>query len=60
MFEINRKLLMDRSVPDRIGTTLLSYDVPIQPLPKEELSLLHFTKGGPYFSDYKNCSYSPK
>ena len=42
MFEINRKLLMDRSVPDRIGTTLLSYDVPIQPLPKEELLRKNF------------------
>lgn len=34
---------------------LVDYD---PTLPKEELSLLHFTKGGPYFSDYKNCSYS--
>ena len=29
---------------------LVDYDLT---LPKEELSLLHFTKGGPYFSDYK-------
>ena len=42
MFEINRKLLMDRSVADRIGTTLLRYDVPIQPLPKHEVLRKNF------------------
>ena len=42
MFEINRKLLMDRSVPDRIGTTLLRCDVPIQPLPKHEVLRKNF------------------
>jgi lipopolysaccharide biosynthesis glycosyltransferase len=34
---------------------LVDYD-PNQP--KEELSLLHFTKGGPYFENYKNCGYA--
>jgi len=34
---------------------LVDYDPSLQ---KEELSLLHFTKGGPYFSAYKDCSYS--
>jgi len=33
----SRRLLMDRSVPDRIGTTLLTCDVPIQPLPNNEI-----------------------
>ena len=42
MFEINRKLLMDRSVHDRIGTTLLHCDVPIQPLPKHEVLRKNF------------------
>ena len=27
-------------------------------LPAEELSNLHFTTGGPYFDDYKNCGYA--
>ncbi len=27
-------------------------------LPLTEISNLHFTEGGPYFEDYKNCSYS--
>ena len=32
-----RRLLMDRSVPGRIGTTLPTLDVPEQPLPRGEL-----------------------
>lgn len=27
-------------------------------LPADELSLIHFTEGGPYFEDYKNCGYA--
>ncbi|MBT5241780.1 MAG: glycosyltransferase [Rhodospirillaceae bacterium] len=34
---------------------LVDYDAN---LPEEELSLIHFTEGGPYFDDYKNCSYA--
>ena len=33
--DINRKLLMDRSTPGRIGATLPPLDVPIQPLPPD-------------------------
>ena len=34
---------------------LVDYD---PPLPAEELSNLHFTNGGPYFDDFKNCGYA--
>ena len=27
-------------------------------LPITEISNLHYTEGGPYFEDYKNCGYS--
>ena len=37
MYENRRRLLMDRSVADRIGTTLLTCDVPLQPLPNNEI-----------------------
>jgi hypothetical protein len=34
---------------------LVDYD---PPEPAERLSNLHFTTGGPYFADYKDCSYA--
>ncbi|NKB43847.1 MAG: glycosyltransferase [Alphaproteobacteria bacterium] len=34
---------------------LVDYD---PTLPEEDLSLIHFTEGGPYFDDYQNCSYA--
>jgi len=34
---------------------LVDYD---PPLPVEELSNLHFTNGGPYFDEYKDCGYA--
>ena len=34
---------------------LVDYD---ENKPSDELALLHYTKGGPYFKDYKNCPYS--
>ena len=34
---------------------LVDYD---PPLPVDELSNLHFTNGGPYFDEYKNCGYA--
>ena len=34
---------------------LVDYD---PPLPLSELSLLHYTEGGPYFEAYKTCSYA--
>ncbi|MEK9679491.1 MAG: hypothetical protein VW169_14025 [Rhodospirillaceae bacterium] len=34
---------------------LVDYD---PELPKEELSNLHFTTGGPYFDEYKDCGYA--
>ena len=34
---------------------LVDYD---PPLPAEELSNLHFTNGGPYFDEYKDCGYA--
>ena len=34
---------------------LVDYD---PALPAEELSNLHFTTGGPYFDEYKNCGYA--
>jgi hypothetical protein len=34
---------------------LVDYD---PTLPGEDVSLLHFTEGGPYFDDYKDCSYA--
>jgi lipopolysaccharide biosynthesis glycosyltransferase len=34
---------------------LVDYD---PPLPANELSLLHFTSGGPWFADYAHCGYA--
>jgi hypothetical protein len=34
---------------------LVDYD---ECLPINELSNLHFTNGGPYFNEFRNCSYS--
>jgi hypothetical protein len=34
---------------------LVDYD---PPRPATELSLLHFTIGGPYFPEYKDCGYA--
>ena len=34
---------------------LVDYDPKV---PKEQLSNLHFTTGGPYFEEFKNCGYS--
>ena len=34
---------------------LVDYDPTVPP---EDVSLLHFTEGGPYFEDYKSCSYA--
>lgn len=34
---------------------LVDYDPTV---PSDEVSFLHFTEGGPYFEDYKNCSYA--
>jgi len=34
---------------------LVDYD---PTLPESEVSNLHYTEGGPYFEDYKNCSYA--
>jgi len=34
---------------------LVDYD---PTFPINEVSLIHFTEGGPYFEDYKNCSYA--
>jgi hypothetical protein len=34
---------------------LVDYD---PPLPPEELSNLHFTNGGPYFDEFRNCGYA--
>ena len=34
---------------------LVDYD---PPAPKAELSLIHYTEGGPYFEAYKNCGYA--
>jgi hypothetical protein len=34
---------------------LVDYD---PPAPRESLSLIHFTEGGPYFEAYKNCGYA--
>ena len=34
---------------------LVDYD---PTLPTSELSLIHFTEGGPYFEPYKNCGYA--
>ena len=34
---------------------LVDYDPKI---PVEQISLLHYTEGGPYFEDYKNCDYA--
>jgi len=34
---------------------LVDYDPPRDP---RELSLLHYTIGGPYFPEYRNCGYA--
>lgn len=34
---------------------LVDYDAQ---LPAEQLSMLHYTEGGPYFKDYVNCGYA--
>ena len=34
---------------------LVDYD---DPTPSDELALLHYTNGGPYFRDYQNCGYN--
>jgi hypothetical protein len=34
---------------------LVDYD---PPLPSTEVSLLHYTEGGPYFENYRNCGYA--
>jgi hypothetical protein len=34
---------------------LVDYD---PPLPPDQLSLIHFTEGGPYFDDYRDCGYA--
>jgi lipopolysaccharide biosynthesis glycosyltransferase len=34
---------------------LVDYD---PTLPPEDVSFLHYTEGGPYFEDYRDCSYS--
>ena len=34
---------------------LVDYDPTV---PKEQVSLLHFTEGGPYFEQFKDCSYA--
>lgn len=34
---------------------LVDYD---PPLPPDQLSLLHYTEGGPYFESYKTCGYA--
>ena len=34
---------------------LVDYDPPVA---DDELSLLHYTTGGPYFDDYKDCGYA--
>jgi len=34
---------------------LVDYDPPVA---AEEISLLHYTTGGPYFDDYKDCGYA--
>ncbi|MDP6786629.1 MAG: hypothetical protein QF830_09435 [Rhodospirillales bacterium] len=34
---------------------LVDYDPPVA---ADELSLLHYTTGGPYFDDYKDCGYA--
>ena len=34
---------------------LVDYDAE---LPESELGILHYTEGGPYFKDYKNCGYA--
>ncbi|MDE0801050.1 MAG: hypothetical protein OSB02_09985 [Rhodospirillaceae bacterium] len=52
------KWLNDDSLIGELPTRwnhLVDYDAK---LPPEELSLLHYTEGGPYFEDYKDCGYS--
>ena len=34
---------------------LVDYDPPVA---NDELSLVHYTSGGPYFDDYKDCGYA--
>jgi lipopolysaccharide biosynthesis glycosyltransferase len=40
------------ALPDR-WNHLVGYDPP-----RKDASLVHFTQGGPYFDDYRNCEYS--
>ena len=42
------------SLPGR-WNHLVDYDPPLE---EDELSLIHFTEGGPYFDDYKDCGYA--
>jgi hypothetical protein len=42
------------SLPGR-WNHLVDYDPSLQ---EDELSLIHFTEGGPYFDDYKDCGYA--
>ena len=63
--EHRRKLLMDRSVPGRIGTTLPALDVPEQPPPpehllREELEMPEVSEGElvRYFSQLSQFNFS--
>lgn len=42
------------SLPPR-WNHLVDYD---PELPAEDISMLHYTEGGPYFEDYKDCGYA--
>ena len=42
------------ALPDR-WNHLVDYD---PTLPVDQLSLIHFTEGGPYFPEYRNCGYA--
>ena len=51
------KWLQDEQIGEISGcwNHLVDYDTP---LPLDELSNIHFTEGGPYFTQYANCGYS--
>lgn len=51
------KWLQDEQIGEIPGrwNHLVDYD---PPLPLQQISNLHFTIGGPYFEEYKNCGYS--
>ena len=54
----NSKWLDDDSLIGKLPhrwNHLVDYDPTIPP---DEVSLIHFTEGGPYFDDYKECSYA--